>query len=226
MGRVRHPGAGHRRRHRHLPGQQLRARGQGPRRARGDGRHLLQGRHDPADRRAREIARLGGRDRQRLVGRTRRPDHPDRLGDRLDAGPDHPDAGGPAHHPGRRRRRRGHRRDLQHADRRRDVRHRTDAAGGERRHLPAGRDRDRRGDVRRALVLRRSARLPGAADRGDDAARQHRARCCSSTRSSARSSASPRRGSSAACMCVEDAVRPASPGAMRATCSACCWWAC
>ena len=36
----------------------------------------------------------------------------------------------------------------------------------ERRHLPAGGDRDRRGDLRRALVLRRSARLPGAADRG------------------------------------------------------------
>ena len=53
-----------------------------------DGRHLLQRGHDPADRRPGEVARLGGCDRQRLVGRPRRSDHSDRLGDRLDARPD------------------------------------------------------------------------------------------------------------------------------------------
>ena len=63
----------------------------------------------------------------------------------------------PAHHAGRGRRRRRHRRDLQYADRRRAVRHRTDDAGNQRQHLPAGGDRDRHGDLHRPAVLRRPA---------------------------------------------------------------------
>ena len=65
-----------------------------------------------------EVAGLGARDRQRRRGRPRGPDHPDRLGARLDPGPDHADGRRAADHPGRGRRRRRHRRDLQHADRR------------------------------------------------------------------------------------------------------------
>ena len=59
-----------------------------------------------------------------------------------------------AHHPGRRRRRRRHRRDLQHPDRRRPVRDRADDARGQRRDLPAGRDRHRDRDLRRSAVFR------------------------------------------------------------------------
>ncbi len=97
------------------------------------------------------------------IGRAGRADHPDRLGARLDAGADHPHAGGPADRPRRRGRRRGNRLDFQYAHRRRDVRHRADDARGERGDLSSGRDRDRDGDVRGPLVLRRHARLPRAA---------------------------------------------------------------
>ena len=47
LGAVGHPGAGDRRNRRHLHRQQLRTRGEGPRRPRGDGRDLLQSRRDP-----------------------------------------------------------------------------------------------------------------------------------------------------------------------------------
>ena len=58
-------------------------------------------------------------------------------GDRaLDRADDHASVGG---------RRRGHRGHIQHAARRRPVRHRDPAAGSLQSHLPAGRRRDRRG---------------------------------------------------------------------------------
>ena len=63
--------------------------GQGTWRPRGDGRDLLQGRRDPADRRSGEVAGLRRRDRQRVVGRSRRPDHSNRFGARLDSWPDY-----------------------------------------------------------------------------------------------------------------------------------------
>lgn len=58
---------------------------------------------------------------------------------------------------------RRNRRDLQHADRRRDVRARTDDARAERAHLPAGGARNRRRDLHRAPVFRLAARLRSAA---------------------------------------------------------------
>ena len=134
VGRVRHSGSGTRRHRRDLHRLQLRARGEGPWRSGSDGRDLLQPRRDPTDRRGGEVARVGGGDRHRRGGRTRRTDHPDRLRARLDLRPAHPHVDGTAHHPGRGRRRRRHRRDIQHADRRRAVRHRTDDAGDQRQH--------------------------------------------------------------------------------------------
>ena len=80
-----------------------------------------------------QVAGLGVSIGTRRRGRPRGSDHPDRRLARLDPRPDHPHGAVAAHHAGRGRRRRRHRRDLQHADRRRHVRHRADDAGGERR---------------------------------------------------------------------------------------------
>ena len=75
------------------------------------------------------------------------------------------DEPGPAHHPRCRGRRRRDRGDLQHPDRRGAVRDRADAARGQRQHLPAGRGRDRDGDVHRPPVLRPATGLSCADDR-------------------------------------------------------------
>ena len=163
LGRLGGSGSGRRIADRHFRRRQFRPGGQGARRARGDGRDLLQGRHYPPGRRGGQIPRLRRGDRHRRGGRPRRPDHPDRLGAGLDLRPDHPPVARPAHHTGRRRRRRRHRRHVQHADRRRAVRDRTDVAGSQRQHLPAGRDRDRHRHFRRPAVLRTQSRFHGAA---------------------------------------------------------------
>ncbi len=59
----------------------------------------------------------------------------------------------------------GHRRDLQHADRRGAVRDRADAARGQRQHLPAGRGGDRDGNFHRPTVFRAAAGVSRADDR-------------------------------------------------------------
>ena len=64
-----------------------------------------------------------------------------------------------AHHAGGRRRRRGHRGNLQHPDRRRHVRDRIDDAGSERAHLSSGSARHRHRHFRRQLVPRPAAGL-------------------------------------------------------------------
>ena len=61
---------------------------------------------------------------------------------------------GPAHRSRGRGRRRRYRRNIQHSLGRRAVRHRIDAAGSECEHVPAGRHRDRRGDIFRPAVFR------------------------------------------------------------------------
>src|SRR3984885_14098258 len=80
--------------------------------------------------------------------------HPDRFSDRLDARPNRTHGALAADHVGRGRRRRRHRRDLQHADRRRHVRDRNDDGGTKRAHVSAGRARDRDRDVHRAHLFR------------------------------------------------------------------------
>ncbi len=163
MGRVRDPRAGAGRRRRDFSGIQLCPGGQGPRRPRGHGRDLSQGRGDPTGRGTGQILGISPGDRQRLIGRARRSDHPDRFGARFNVGTDHSHARGSANCAGRRGRGRRDRRHLQYADRRRDVRHRTDDAGGERRDLPSGRHRNRNGHLRGPVVLRRCAGFPCAA---------------------------------------------------------------
>ena len=102
-------------------------------------------------------------DRHGCGGRPRRPHHPDRRVARLDHRPDHPHGGLAAHHAGGGGRGRRHRRDLQHAHRRGDVRHRTDDARSQRAHISAGGAGDRHGDLHRALVSGLAPRLRCAA---------------------------------------------------------------
>ena len=167
MGPVGHSGAGGRRPWRHLSGQQFRAGGEGPWCAGGHGRHLLQEGCHPAGGGPGEIARIRPCDRQRLVGGPRGTDHPDRFRPGFDSWADREDAGWTADRPGGGRRWRRHSRYVQHSDRRRHVRRRTDAAGGQRRDLSPGRHRDRYSDVRGSLVPRRCAGFPRSADGGD-----------------------------------------------------------
>ena len=75
-----------------------------------------------------EIPCIGGGNRQRCCGGSRRSYYSDRLGPRLDLRSDDPYGARPANHPGRRRCWCWYCRDLQHANRRRAVRHRVDAA--------------------------------------------------------------------------------------------------
>ena len=65
-------------------------------------------------------------------------------------------------HAGGGRRRRRHRGDLQHAHRRRDVRHRADDARGQFAHLPAGGPGDRYSHLYRSAVPGPQARLRSA----------------------------------------------------------------
>ena len=146
--------AGGRRGSGRLAGQELRPRGQGPRRSRGDGRDLLQRGAHTAPGRHRQIPGLGHFHRQRRLRRPRGTHRPDRLGVRLDARPDHRHANPGPRHPHRRRRRRRYRRDLQRAARRRGLRHRA-AAGLHHRPQPA---RGRRDGGRRHLCQPDAAR--------------------------------------------------------------------
>ena len=221
------PGAGGRRARRDLPRHQLRARGEGPRRARGDGRDLLQARRDPPDRRGRRSRwprrwRSAAARRSAAKGRSSRSAR--RSARRSGRSIRMPT--GAAHHPGRGGRRRRHRRHLQHADRRRDVRHRTDDAGNQRHHLPAGGTRDRQRDLHRPAVLRRRSR-PSPCRRPRRIARRSRQRAHAGALCGARRVDRRRGGrcSSAACTCS----RISSTGSQAATCatsSACCWSAC
>ncbi len=160
-----------RRHRRHLAGVDLRPGGEGPRRAGGNGRDLLQAGHHPPRCRSGEIPRLRRRDRHRRRGRARRADHPDRFCVGVDLGAGDPDAGWPAHHAGRGRGRGRDRRHLQHPHRRRAVRHRVDAAGDQRQHLPACGRLDRHGDLHRPFVLRLPAGVHSAGQPGADTER-------------------------------------------------------
>ena len=139
--------ADRRRPDRRLPRSEVRAGGQGPRRAGGDGLGLLQGRQHPLAGRGGEVAGLGAVDRHRRGGRAgrarssrsaRRSARPSRKpsGSRRWQKVTLLSAGAGA----------GHRGDLQHAARRGAVRPRNPAAGSVQPDLSAGRDRDRRGD--------------------------------------------------------------------------------
>src|SRR6202167_1777304 len=88
---------------------------------------------------------FGALHRHRRRSRTRGTDHPDWFGNRLDARSNYTHGALAADHAGRGRRR--HRRHLQHADRRRHVRDRTDDAGIKRADLSTSRARDRCGDI-------------------------------------------------------------------------------
>ena len=141
-------------------------------------------------------------------------------------GPDRAHAAGRADHPGGGRRRRGHRRHLQHADRRRHVRDRADDARGQRPHLPAGRARHRHRDLHRPLVLRPAAGVRRAASRPAERRRElGGSSLCLCTRCWAPSSASRPRASSAACICSKT-CSTRSRSATRGMCWACCWSAC
>ena len=165
VGAVGHPGAGRRGDRCHLHHRQFRARGERPRRPRGDGRDLLQcGRIRPIVAVAKSLASALAIGSGAAVGR----EGPiiqigSALGSTLRAADPH--AGRAAHHPGRRRGRGRDRGDLQHADRRRHVRHRADAARGQRQHLPARRGGDRHRDVYRPAGLRAAAGIQRAGDR-------------------------------------------------------------
>ena len=73
---------------------------------------------------------------------------------------------GAADRPDRCRGRRRYRRDIQHANRRRPVRNRTDAPRGQRQHVSPRRSRDRDRDLHRADLFRDPPILSGAANRG------------------------------------------------------------
>ena len=162
LGGIHHPRADHRRSGRDRAGDEFRAGSARPRRARSHGRHLLQRRHHPADRRRCEIAGLGVFDRQRRCGRPGRADHPDRRIAGLQHRPDYRDGALAAHHAGRGRRGRRHRGDLQHTDRRRHVRDRTDDAGSQRPHVSSRGARYRHGNLRWQLVFRTTAGFCGS----------------------------------------------------------------
>ena len=128
-----------------------------------------------------------------------------------------------AHDAGRRGRRGGARRRLQRAAGLDRLRDRADDAGDQPAHLAAGNDRGRRRHVRRPLLLRLAADLPGA-DR-------HRARSSGSPASSlcCRSCLRPAAGLR---LVVHDLVAGLARAAVRAaiaaapicaTPSACCW---
>src|ERR1019366_6001543 len=93
-------------------------RGQGPRRARSDGRDLLQERRHSADRRGRQILRFGHLDRKRRLGRAGRAHHPDRCGLRVVHGAPRPRLALATRDARGRRGRRRHRRHVQYAHRR------------------------------------------------------------------------------------------------------------
>ena len=164
LGRVRHPGAGDRRARRSPSSSR-------PSRPRPSGHGVpevmdaiyYKGGVIRPGRRGREVARLGDRDRQRRArsGARGRSSRSARRSARRWARSCA--CRRAAHHPGRGRRRRRHRRDLQHADRRRHVRDRADDARGQRAHLPAGGAGDRHRDLHRPVLLRAAAGLRRAA---------------------------------------------------------------
>ena len=116
----------------------IRAGSEGAWRAGSHGRHLLQERRDQADRRGCEITCFGVVDRQRRGRRARRARSSRSARRSVPRWAVDPHVDGTAHHPGCRRRRRRHRRDVQHTHRRCAVRHRADDAGDQRQHLHAG----------------------------------------------------------------------------------------
>ena len=133
LGRARHSGAGDRRHGRRVPGQDFapEARGHGVPEVM-DAIFYKDGASGPWSPSVKSLASalsIGSGCR----GGPRRADHPDRRVARLDASASRPDGSLAAHHAGRGGRGRGHRRHVQHADRRRDVRHRADDAGSQRR---------------------------------------------------------------------------------------------
>ena len=105
--------------------------GQGAWRARGDGRDLLPQGRGPARSRGHQVAGVRTLDWQRRFGRPRGADRSDRIFLRLDPGPVPARAGMAAGHADRRGRRCRHRRDVQHADRRRPLRRRDHASRGQ-----------------------------------------------------------------------------------------------
>ena len=166
MGRRRHSRSGRRSGRRHLSCREFRARGQRSRRSGSHGRDLLRRGQDPPGRGVGQIAGLCFRHRQRRFGRARGPDRPDRLLLRLDPGSADPDEFGAADRSDRCRCRRRDRGDIQHANRRRPVRNRTDAPRGQRQHVSPRRSRDRDRDLYRADFFRDPPILSGAANRG------------------------------------------------------------
>ena len=159
VGAVHHPVAGDRRTDRGVPGQDLRARGQGPRCAGGDVCDLSQQRQCARHRGGGEVAGLGHLHRLGRLGGTRRAHHPDRRLVRLDPGADaQPRALAEDHAAGGRRRRRN-RCHLRRASGRGAVRHRAAAAGSVQPHLSAGGSGDRHRDHDGADCLRASIRL-------------------------------------------------------------------
>ena len=122
------------------------------------------------DRRGGEVAGLGDLDRHRRLGRPRGPDHPDRLVLRLDLRKGARPRARPEDHAAVGRRRRRHRRDVQHAARRRALRLGDPAAGNLLAHLPAGGRGDGDLDLRlpprhgRRVGLHRAAAGPADAD--------------------------------------------------------------
>ena len=161
LGRFRHLGSGPGRNWRHLARLDVRTGGAGARRPRSHGCRLLSLWRHPSRRGGGEVARFGTGDRQRRRSRPRGSHHPDRLGLGFDLGPNRSYARRSADHAGCRRRRRGHRRHVQHAHRRRHVRDRTHDARGQRAHFPAGGNRHRRGDVCRPIFPRGTAGISG-----------------------------------------------------------------
>ena len=108
----------------------------------GDGRDLLQQGNYSAGRRGGESAGIGAFDRQWRFGWTRRSNHSDRFGVRLDRRPTFANPGMATSDAYRRRRRRRNCRDLQHADRRDSFRGGNHVARGERLDAGAGGDLD------------------------------------------------------------------------------------
>ena len=119
-----------------------------------------------------------------------------------------------------------HRRDLQHADRRRAVRDRTDAAGNQRQHVPAGGNRDRHRDLHRPAVLRRQTGVRHSGEFGVVAGDAGRRADPAAVRGAGRGDRCRGRTVRAQPALGSRICSTKYPAATCATCSACCWSAC
>ena len=165
-----------------VSGQEFCAGSQRARRAGGDGFNLLQGRRHSGGCRCCEVARFRNLDRHGRRGRPRRTDHPDRFGAWFDPRADDAPRHFAKDHASLGRRRRGHRRDLQHAARRRALRHRNPSAGNLQPHLSAGGHRHGKRDIHGPCAARRRAGfLHAAFRRAPNSAAPGRSTCCSSS---------------------------------------------